>query len=208
MEKSERGIRQRAFQLREKGFTYALIEKKLGIPYAEAKLLGHEYDIQHGKPRKIVRRQPNETSASGSIKIPVRDLRNDVAGILRQVEAGRRFVITVAGREVAELGPLGSRPTFAARLGLGTTAPLQCFHSTINSAMTCARLSASGSIRFERVTRHVGVCRRRSRARGREPARRIGDLGHYTGGTASRRAPRQRGAHESAAPSYGYEGRE
>jgi len=115
MEKSERGIRQRAFQLREKGFTYALIEKKLGIPYAEAKLLGHEYDIQHGKPRKIVRRQPNETSASGSIKIPVRDLRNDVAGILRQVEAGRRFVITVAGREVAELGPLGSRPTFAAR---------------------------------------------------------------------------------------------
>ncbi len=47
-------LRRRAFQLREKGFAYALIEKQLGIPYADAKELGHEYDARHGKPRRIV----------------------------------------------------------------------------------------------------------------------------------------------------------
>jgi prevent-host-death family protein len=114
VDKSVRGIRRRAFQLREKGFTYALIEKQLGIPYSEAKILGHEYDAQHGKPRKILRTPPPARATSGPIKIPVRELRNDSAGILRQVEAGRRYVITVAGREIAELGPLASRPTFVA----------------------------------------------------------------------------------------------
>jgi prevent-host-death family protein len=113
MEKSEQGIRRRAFQLREKGFTYALIEKQLGIPYAEAKQFGHEYDARHGKPRRIVRTLATDSPGSGPIRIPVRDLRNDSAAILRQVEAGRRFVITVAGREVAELGPVASR--FATR---------------------------------------------------------------------------------------------
>lgn len=112
VEKSSGGVRRRAYQLREKGFTYALIEKELGIPYAEAKLLGHAYDAQHGKPRKIVRTQPPERDSKGRFKIPVRELRNDSAGILRQVEAGRTFVITVAGREIAELVPLPSRPTF------------------------------------------------------------------------------------------------
>jgi antitoxin (DNA-binding transcriptional repressor) of toxin-antitoxin stability system len=114
VEKSVRGIRRRAFQLREKGFTYALIEKQLGIPYAEAKLLGQEYDAQHGKPRKIIRTQPRARATSGPIKIPVRELRNDSGGILRQVEAGRTFVITIGGREIAELSPLVSRPTFVA----------------------------------------------------------------------------------------------
>src|SRR2546429_149637 len=115
MEKSERGMRRRAFQLREKGFTYALIEKHLGIPYAEAKQLGHEYDAQHGKPTKIVRTLAADSSGSGPIMIPVRELRNDSAGILRQVEAGRSFLITVAGREIAALGPLASRSTFVPR---------------------------------------------------------------------------------------------
>ena len=115
MDKSQRGIRGRAFQLRERGFTYALIEKQLGIPYAEAKQLGHEYDAQHGKPRKIVRTIAPDSTGSGPIRIPVRELRNDSAGILRQVEAGRRFLITVAGREIAELGPLASRSMFAPR---------------------------------------------------------------------------------------------
>lgn len=112
MEKSSSSVRRLAYQLREKGFTYALIEKELGIPYAEAKHLGHAYDTQHGKPRKIVRTQQPERDSKGRIKIPVRELRNDSAGILRQVEAGWRFVITVAGREIAELVPLPSRPTF------------------------------------------------------------------------------------------------
>jgi prevent-host-death family protein len=115
VDKSASGIRRRAFQLREKGFTYALIEKQLGIPYAEAKQLGQEYDARHGKPRKIVRRLAPDSRGSGPTRIPVRELRNDSAGILRQVEAGRSFLITVAGREVAELGPVASRSRFASK---------------------------------------------------------------------------------------------
>ncbi len=118
MEKSARDIKRRAFQLREKGFTYALIEKQLGIPYAEAKQLGHEYDARHGKPRKVVRTVAPESSGSGPIRIPVRELRNDSAGILRQVEAGRSFLITVAGREVAQLGPVASRSRFGSKSAL------------------------------------------------------------------------------------------
>ncbi len=41
--------------------------------------------------------------------IPQRTLRNDVSDVLRRAEAGERFVITVAGRPVAELGPV--KPT-------------------------------------------------------------------------------------------------
>ncbi|TMD44377.1 MAG: type II toxin-antitoxin system prevent-host-death family antitoxin [Chloroflexi bacterium] len=118
MEKSASGIKRRAFQLREKGFTYALIEKQLGIPYAEAKKLGHEYDARHGKPRKVVRTLAPESTGSGPITIPVRELRNDSAGILRQVEAGRSFLITVAGREVAALGPVAARGRFASKSAL------------------------------------------------------------------------------------------
>ena len=44
-----------------------------------------------------------------------RDLRNDSAAILRQVDAGRSFLITVAGREVAELGSVASRSRFASK---------------------------------------------------------------------------------------------
>ncbi len=40
--------------------------------------------------------------------IPQRELRNDVSGVLRRVEAGEEFVVTVRGRPVAELRPLGS----------------------------------------------------------------------------------------------------
>ena len=118
MEKSASDIKRRAFQLREKGFTYALIEKQLGIPYAEAKQLGHEYDARHGKPKKVVRTLAPESSGSGPIRIPVRELRNDSAGILRQVEAGRSFLITVSGREVAELGPVPSRSYFGSKSAL------------------------------------------------------------------------------------------
>src|SRR5260370_6528141 len=118
MEKSARDIKRRAFQLREQGFTYALIEKQLGIPYAEAKQLGDEYDARHGKPRIIVRTLATDSPGSGPTRIPVRDLRNDSAGILRQVETGRTFLITVAGREVAELGPVPSRSRFGSRSAL------------------------------------------------------------------------------------------
>jgi prevent-host-death family protein len=115
MERLGRSVRRRAFQLREKGFSYALIERQLGIPYAEAKELGQEYDAVHGKPRKIRRTLAPDSTGRGPNRIPVRELRNDSGGILRQVEAGRQFLITVAGREIAQLGPLASRSRFVAR---------------------------------------------------------------------------------------------
>jgi prevent-host-death family protein len=38
--------------------------------------------------------------------IPQRELRNDVAAILREAEAGTEFTVTVRGRPVAKLGPV------------------------------------------------------------------------------------------------------
>lgn len=43
--------------------------------------------------------------------IPARDLRNDVSGVLRRVEAGEHLRVTVSGRPVAELVPLPRRPS-------------------------------------------------------------------------------------------------
>lgn len=58
--------------------------------------------------------------------VPQRELRNDVGGVLRRAEAGERIVITVSGREVAELGPVRRR-TFVdgvtARAALATLPP-------------------------------------------------------------------------------------
>jgi prevent-host-death family protein len=42
--------------------------------------------------------------------VPARDLRNQVSQILRRVQAGERLRITVSGRPVAELTPLGRKP--------------------------------------------------------------------------------------------------
>lgn len=42
--------------------------------------------------------------------IPARDLRNQVSRILRRVQAGERLRVTVSGRPVAELAPLGRKP--------------------------------------------------------------------------------------------------
>jgi prevent-host-death family protein len=42
--------------------------------------------------------------------LPARELRNDVSGVLRRVEAGERLRVTVSGRPVAELIPLPVRP--------------------------------------------------------------------------------------------------
>jgi prevent-host-death family protein len=41
--------------------------------------------------------------------IPQKELRNNVGDVLRRAEAGEEFTITVAGRPVAELGPLRRR---------------------------------------------------------------------------------------------------
>jgi prevent-host-death family protein len=42
--------------------------------------------------------------------IPQRELRNDVAAILREAEAGTEFTVTVRGRAVAKLGPVNDFP--------------------------------------------------------------------------------------------------
>jgi prevent-host-death family protein len=44
--------------------------------------------------------------------IPARELRNDVSGVLRRVEAGERLWVTVSGRPVAELVPLPRKLVF------------------------------------------------------------------------------------------------
>jgi antitoxin (DNA-binding transcriptional repressor) of toxin-antitoxin stability system len=46
--------------------------------------------------------------------IPQGKLRNDIAAVLRRAEQGERFTVTVAGRAVAELGPLPGARTLAA----------------------------------------------------------------------------------------------
>jgi prevent-host-death family protein len=41
--------------------------------------------------------------------IPQKELRNNVGEVLRRAETGEQFTITVAGRPVAELGPVAKR---------------------------------------------------------------------------------------------------
>jgi prevent-host-death family protein len=42
-------------------------------------------------------------------EIPQRELRNNVAAVLREVEAGESLRVTVRGRPVADLVPIGAR---------------------------------------------------------------------------------------------------
>ena len=56
--------------------------------------------------------------------IPQRELRNDISAVLRRVAAGEEFVVTVSGRPVAELRPVGgsrkgSVAAFVAALAAG-----------------------------------------------------------------------------------------
>ena len=48
-------------------------------------------------------------------EIPQRELRNDIARVLREVAAGARVRVTVRGRPVAELIPTGERSAFVPR---------------------------------------------------------------------------------------------
>jgi len=43
------------------------------------------------------------------VTIPQKELRNNVGEVLRRAEGGEQFLITVAGRPVAELGPATRR---------------------------------------------------------------------------------------------------
>ena len=58
--------------------------------------------------------------------IPQKELRNNVGEVLRRAEAGERFIVTVSGRPVAELGPARARqwvPGPSLRLIWDTSAP-------------------------------------------------------------------------------------
>jgi prevent-host-death family protein len=61
-------------------------------------------------------------------EIPQRELRNDVGGVLRRVEAGETLCVSVRGRPVAQIGPLRGRERLVMRERLvaalsGTLAP-------------------------------------------------------------------------------------
>jgi len=49
------------------------------------------------------------------VEVASRELRNDTRGLLRRVEAGEEVIITVDGRRVAVLRPVGARPRWIAR---------------------------------------------------------------------------------------------
>jgi prevent-host-death family protein len=49
------------------------------------------------------------------VEVASRELRNDTRGLLRRVEAGEEVVITVDGRPVAVLRPVGFRPRWMSR---------------------------------------------------------------------------------------------
>jgi prevent-host-death family protein len=58
-------------------------------------------------------------------ELQARELRNDVSAVLRRVEGGARYRVTLRGRPVADLVPVSSRPVaipwarFWAELGPG-----------------------------------------------------------------------------------------
>jgi prevent-host-death family protein len=47
------------------------------------------------------------------VVIPQGKLRNEIGSVLRRAERGERFTVTVAGRPVAELGPLSGARALA-----------------------------------------------------------------------------------------------
>lgn len=52
-------------------------------------------------------------------EVPQRELRNDIASVLRRVEGGQRLRVTVRGRPVAELSPVSGERRFASRSEVG-----------------------------------------------------------------------------------------
>jgi len=71
--------------------------------------------------------------------IPQRELRNNVAAVLREVEGGGRVRVTVHGHAVADLVPIARRRTFvpgAEALRIIREAPLDAdFESDVDSVV-------------------------------------------------------------------------
>jgi prevent-host-death family protein len=61
------------------------------------------------------------------LRVGIRELRNNVAAVVRRAAAGERVVVTVDGRPVAQLGPLepraGAGPTLDDLVASGLVAP-------------------------------------------------------------------------------------
>jgi len=71
-------------------------------------------------------------------RIPQRELRNDVSGVLRRVMAGERLRVTVAGRDAADLVPIEKMPTWTS----GTRARELIMHAQADPGLT-AELEAA-----------------------------------------------------------------
>jgi prevent-host-death family protein len=58
-------------------------------------------------------------------RIGVRELRNQVAAVLRRAETGERIIVTIDGRPVAQIGPLSpdSSPTIDDLVAAGLARP-------------------------------------------------------------------------------------
>ena len=50
------------------------------------------------------------------MRLGIRELRGNLAALVRRAEAGQRLVITVGGRPVAQLGPVEAVPTTSVTL--------------------------------------------------------------------------------------------
>lgn len=50
---------------------------------------------------------PEMAATVGLDRVGIRQLRNSVSGLVKRASAGERIVITVDGRPMAQLGPLG-----------------------------------------------------------------------------------------------------
>lgn len=62
------------------------------------------------RPEAIVEGATHRTTGQAVDKVGVRELRNQVASLLRRAAAGERIVITVDGDPTAQLGPLDPPP--------------------------------------------------------------------------------------------------
>lgn len=81
-----------------------------------------------------IREEHSGPAPEGLASIGVRELRNQVAAVVRRAAAGERIVITVDGRPTAQLGPL-----------------------TAVGAPTLADLAAAGLVEGPRTTRPTGA---------------------------------------------------
>lgn len=68
-----------------------------------------------------------DSSTGGASRVGIRELRNNVAAVVRRAASGERIVVTVDGVATAQLGPLApagdSRPTLDDLIAAGLAAP-------------------------------------------------------------------------------------